>query len=242
MPDQVPDTRPRIAAPPFTPILLASLALQPLPVKLFTPIAARILKKIELSYPDIFDRLKPLGSCQFSIVPTDFHCHFYVSLENGAAQISVLPKGQSIDQPVGTVTATISGPLLSLLKLLEGRVDGDALFFSRELTVEGDTEAVLTLRNAVDSADISLEKMLTSRSRRLQPIAQKAVSGLAALYQRAQDDLELVHRSLLAPLSRQLSLQDNDLDRHEDQIRQLQAENRKLKAAVKRNAAAKGIA
>ena len=235
MPDQVSDIHPRIAAPPFTPILLASLALQPIPVKLFTPIAAHILKKIEQQYPDIFDRLKPLGRCQFNIVPTDFHCHFHVSLDNGAAQILVLPKNRSIDQPAGTVTATISGPLLSLIKLLEGRVDGDALFFSRELMIDGDTEAVLTLRNAVDSADISLERVLINTPWRLQPIAQKAVSGLSALFQRAQDDLALVHKSLLAPLTRQISLQDTDLDKHEEQIRQLQTEIRKLKAATKRN-------
>jgi len=49
-----------------------------------------------------------------------------------------------------------------LIDLLEGRLDGDALFFSRELTVEGDTEAVLLLRNAVDSDEVDLFEDLLS--------------------------------------------------------------------------------
>lgn len=49
--------------------------------------------------------------------------------------------------------ARIAGTFLSLLDLLECRTDGDSLFFNRSLTVEGDTEAVVALRNALDSID-----------------------------------------------------------------------------------------
>jgi len=41
-----------------------------------------------------------------------------------------------------------------MIELLEGRADGDALFFSRTLTVEGDMEAVVALRNAIDGSEI----------------------------------------------------------------------------------------
>ena len=39
------------------------------------------------------------------------------------------------------------------MKLVEARIDGDALFFSRSLIIEGDTEAVVCLRNALDDMD-----------------------------------------------------------------------------------------
>ena len=42
------------------------------------------------------------------------------------------------------------------MALLEARVDGDALFFTRELTVSGDTAAVVTLRNILDRETISV--------------------------------------------------------------------------------------
>ncbi len=224
------DHSPIKSLPPFSPMLLASLALQPLPVKLFSPIVSHILNRIEILYPEIFDRLKPLGLCTFCIIPTDFHCRFLATLDDGKPSMEILEN----TQPAPETDATISGPMMSLIKLLEGRVDGDALFFSRELTVEGDTEAVLTLRNAVDSVDISLDQVFLGNAGPLKPIAKTAITKFSSLYQRAHDDLDLLRNSLLAPLSRKVSLQDEDLDRQEDRFKQIEKEIRRMKASIKR--------
>ena len=40
--------------------------------------------------------------------------------------------------------------------MLHGVEDGDALFFSREVMIEGDTSAVLAFRNALDAEEIDL--------------------------------------------------------------------------------------
>jgi predicted lipid carrier protein YhbT len=40
--------------------------------------------------------------------------------------------------------------------MIHGAYDGDALFFSRDIVVAGDTEAVLALRNALDDAELDL--------------------------------------------------------------------------------------
>jgi predicted lipid carrier protein YhbT len=50
--------------------------------------------------------------------------------------------------------ARIAAPLVVLIGMLDGSYDGDALFFSRDLVIEGDTSAVLALRNALDDAEI----------------------------------------------------------------------------------------
>lgn len=42
---------------------------------------------------------------------------------------------------------------MTLLGMIDGRYDGDALFFTRDLIVEGDTEAVVCLRNALDDVE-----------------------------------------------------------------------------------------
>jgi len=52
--------------------------------------------------------------------------------------------------------ARISGSFLDLLMLVDGDLDGDALFFSRNLTITGNTEAVVCLRNALDDIDDSI--------------------------------------------------------------------------------------
>lgn len=54
----------------------------------------------------------------------------------------------------------IAGTFQTLLALVDGRRDGDATFFSRDLTVEGDIDAVVTLRNALDDLDVTLTQDL----------------------------------------------------------------------------------
>ena len=52
--------------------------------------------------------------------------------------------------------ARIAGTFLTLLDVVDGRLDGDALFFNRALTVEGDTDAAVCLRNALDDLEGSI--------------------------------------------------------------------------------------
>jgi predicted lipid carrier protein YhbT len=52
--------------------------------------------------------------------------------------------------------ARIAGTFLTLLDMVDGRLDGDALFFTRDLIIEGDTEAVVVLRNALDDLEGSV--------------------------------------------------------------------------------------
>ena len=44
--------------------------------------------------------------------------------------------------------------------MAEGRLDGAALFFSRTLSIEGDMEATLALRNALDDARLDFGTLL----------------------------------------------------------------------------------
>ena len=69
--------------------------------------------------------------------------------------------------------------------MMHGSLDGDALFFSRDLVIEGDTAAGLALRNAIDDAELDLTvelgvlvKPLAPLLARLLPSAER-LSGLA---------------------------------------------------------------
>lgn len=52
--------------------------------------------------------------------------------------------------------ATLRGRFLLLLELLDSEEVSDAAFFSRDLVITGDTEAVVLLRNALDDIDGSV--------------------------------------------------------------------------------------
>lgn len=53
-------------------------------------------------------------------------------------------------------TASIKGTLATLFDLLEGEHDGDMLFFSRALTITGNTAPIVALRNTLDRENINL--------------------------------------------------------------------------------------
>jgi predicted lipid carrier protein YhbT len=81
--------------------------------------------------------------------PTDIPFQFVLRMGEGAS-ISLYTGGRD------TFDATIAGDLEALIDMLEGRADGDALFFARRLKITGNTETVVALRNTLDREEIDL--------------------------------------------------------------------------------------
>lgn len=123
--------------------------LSPVPIGLVKGVSARALESVLAHHPGLFERLGEYGGRTFGVVPVDLPFVFALS-----------PRGPAVDvlrrEDALKADAVIKGPIVTLLALLEGRIDGDALFFSRQLEVSGDTEAVLALRNALDDNLIDL--------------------------------------------------------------------------------------
>ncbi|WP_456391040.1 ubiquinone anaerobic biosynthesis accessory factor UbiT [Profundibacter sp.] len=123
---------------------IGALPLGPLSLSL-TAYARRIAR----THPAMFRRLGEYGNASFALDPTDLPFVINLAPRGGNPEIKVTRN------PV-TVDARIAGPLAALLGLMHGAYDGDALFFSRDLVIEGDTSATLALRNAVDDAELDL--------------------------------------------------------------------------------------
>jgi len=206
--------------PPFSPVLLAGLLLRPLPAALLGPPLAVALALMRRRHGDVFARLEPLGAASFLIDPTDLPPAFRLDL----APPSLRLVG---DDDATEATATIRAPMAVLLDLLAGRIDGDAMFFSRDLVIEGDTAAVLTLRNAVDGADIDLADDMAAvlgplavPGRRLWALA----GGIAA---RAARDVALVQAALLAPALESHRRQAAEIARLETALAEVRAPRRR---------------
>jgi predicted lipid carrier protein YhbT len=131
--------------PPLLGRLVAPLPLLPLEVAL-----NGFLHRVVSRNPQIFDRLGPHGEKRFGINPIDLPFAFVVEAAAPRVRLSV------VGELPADVDTRISSSLANLLALLEGRLDGDALMFSRQLVIEGDVEAVLALRNALDDARLDL--------------------------------------------------------------------------------------
>lgn len=136
---------PATALPP-----LVSFALRPLPLYPLQLFLSAVLRRIVQQHPRMFERLGSYAGKRYGLAPSDLPFAFVLDTSPRAARLTVV---RSL--PL-RLDAKISGPLQILLGMVNGSYDGDALFFSRAIVVEGDMEAVLALRNAVDDAGVDV--------------------------------------------------------------------------------------
>lgn len=212
---------------PLSPVLLAGLALRPLPPVLIAPLVGLAWRTVRRRYPGVFERLAGLGDATILLDPIDLP--FSLLLRPGVPQRApLLLRDGAAPEPPG---AAVRGPLLALIDLLEGRLDGDALFFSRDLAIAGDTELVVALRNAVDSAEIDLVEDLLAVLGPFHGPARQAVSLARTLFARAAGDLERVRVAAVGPVERRCDRQSLALRELEDKVATLQREIRRRRAA-----------
>ena len=109
------------------------------------PVFNRIANHVAHSRPELFHRLGAHAGKRFLIDPTDLP---FVLVLTPLPERPLLTAHRRHERVAHA--AAIAGTFFNLLDMIDGSLDGDALFFSRDLRVSGDTEAVVALRNALD--------------------------------------------------------------------------------------------
>ncbi|WP_224405919.1 SCP2 domain-containing protein [Afifella sp. IM 167] len=127
------------------------LFLRPLPLLPLRLMLERMVLGLIRRRPGLFARLDHHAEKTFLIDPLDLPFVFRLKPRQDRPTVEPLRRGEE-----GMFDARIAGPLGALMGMIHGAFDGDALFFSRDIVIEGDTEAVLALRNALDDGEIDL--------------------------------------------------------------------------------------
>ncbi len=148
----------------FAPLVPVSLA------------GARLVKTLGRRHPGLFARLGEQAGKIFLIDPIDLPLVFRLAPRADGPRLEAFRRGSA-----GPWDARIGGPLAALLGMVHGVYDGDALFFSRDLVIEGDTGAVLALRNAIDNEEIDLAAEVAAQFGPLEFLASSPARHLAAL-------------------------------------------------------------
>jgi len=132
--------------------------------------AAALLAAMGRNHPNLFAMLAACSKTRILVELTDPPRRFVLQYGGGAPTLRVADDATDV-----TADAALKGGLEAMMALLEARVDGDALFFTRELTVSGDSAAVVTLRNILDRETISVLDEATSLFGPLRRIARAAI-------------------------------------------------------------------
>lgn len=127
-----------------------------------------LTRRILQAHPGLIARLGDQAGKSFALDPTDLPIVLVLSLPGGQPRIAVQSDASGAD-------CRIAGKLSALLGLVHGAVDGDALFFSRDVVIDGDTEAALALRNAVDDAELDLSEEIARLAPLFAPVLTRMV-------------------------------------------------------------------
>jgi len=153
-----------------------SVLLAPVPLALLQPIFDRIAVHVAAARPQLFNRLGASAGKRFLVDPIDLP---FLLLLTPKPERPHLVAYRRYEKPAHD--AAIAGKFFNLLDMIDGSLDGDALFFSRDLQVSGDTEAVVALRNALDDFEGSALDSVVASFGPLKAPAALALSGLRAV-------------------------------------------------------------
>ncbi|MBP2301152.1 ubiquinone anaerobic biosynthesis accessory factor UbiT [Azospirillum picis] len=118
----------------------------------------RLVRLLAIRHPRAFVAMREMPDARVLIEPTDARVALLLRV-GPELSLRLRPCQARKDGAAATdgmADAVISGPYARLLDLLEGRIDGDALFFRRELSIAGDTALIVALRNTLDGEEMDL--------------------------------------------------------------------------------------
>lgn len=113
------------------------------------------VRRLARRRPELFERLGEFRAARYLVAPGDLDFAFLIVPDGERATVRTVSARHS--QPADVV---VRGPLLKLIGLLDGTLDGDALFFHRLISVEGRTDALVALRNTLEDAALRPSDLL----------------------------------------------------------------------------------
>lgn len=171
------------------PTPLAKLFTDFVPPAFFDKTAQLVLAKIQIRHPKLFKNLSELPAARILLEPTDIRFRFLLEVGQNPVAFSRVDDDCQAE-------AKVSGPLQALVDMLEGRVDGDTLFFARDIRITGDTAVIVALRNTLDREEINLLDEILSLCGPFAQPARQALGLAGHLLQRIRDRVGRAHDNL----------------------------------------------
>ncbi|MDR0483805.1 MAG: SCP2 sterol-binding domain-containing protein [Alphaproteobacteria bacterium] len=204
-------------------VLILGIFLKKIPLSLLQPFLAKSLQVVQEKHPRIFERLSS-EEFDFIIDAIDLPFVFYLKPSQTSPILKAIKRGENLQ-----ASATIKGTLSNLLQLFEGSADGDAMFFSKELVIEGSTAATVALRNAIDGEDMDIINDLSEIFSPFEDITKKIANKTIKKYNFLQTNLNKITSSVLSRANKDISSLKNRLYDMEEELDNLKISINKIK-------------
>lgn len=154
---------------------LLRVVLAPVPLFALQPLLSHIVTSVGNRHPEVFRRLGDNANKRILIDPTDMPFFLLLEPRAGNPMLTVHRRREAT-----SYDARIAGTFLTLLEIIDSQMDSDALFFNRNLSVEGDTGAIMALHNALDDIDGTLAESVAAS---FGPLSMPAMAAITKLRQ-----------------------------------------------------------
>lgn len=200
----------------FSPGLLLGLLLRPVPLTVLRALARPPLDRLARDLgPRLSDRLSGLSG-RLVIAPTGHPVAIALDIDNGDLALDLV---EAADRETMEAVAVVRAPLETLVAMLDtAGMDGDASFFARALTIEGDTSLVMALRYALEDANAGPEDIARAAPWPVAPALPRLMQVGQRVHDAASRDLATIQDALLAPVRNELARQDGRLSRLEGRL------------------------
>ena len=209
------------------PLALLRGAATVLPRAVLLRIAAAVVRGLKRSHPKLLANLARLEPAVVYIAPTDLPYRFALAVGREPVTLTIVDRG-----PVAA-DAQVTASVATLVDLLEGRIDGDALFFRRDLVISGDTSAIVGLRNVLDREELNVAAELGALCGSFRPAARTLARSLDRALDRLGARVAAMHRTLHPPVADDRDL-GAELERCRSEIGALTARLAAIEARQKR--------
>ncbi len=143
---------------------------------LLAPVLAVVERRLSRIIRPVRDRLDLTVERRLLLVVEDLPVAIEWTIGPQTMRLRTRPPGRFLR--ASHADAVVSGSLAVLCEIAAGRKDADALFFSREITVEGDVAFMLALRHALE--ELRLDPLtIFGCPAGLRPVFGRLLTGLA---------------------------------------------------------------
>ena len=179
-------------------------------------------------HPGVVDRMSDYAPARIVLNPTDMPFYFLAEFTKSNFHILYIENDDIDLQEITTISATFD----FFLKMLERQSDGDALFFSRQLMIEGDTTIVVALRNILEAENVNINDDINETFGTLSPMVNFIKNLSIGILAKTDKSITQIKQSIVGKLSSDHEFQKKKYQKMKEDIHSMQKQVDKLNKKI----------